>query len=204
MRIDRIETFATSDVAFVRVTTDDGAHGWGQVAPYHAALTAEVLHRQVAPHVLGADALQPEPLGARVLEAEHTFPGSYLNRALAGVDTALWDLRGRLEGRSVCELVGGTPGPVTAYASSMRRDIEPAAEARRLAALQERTGSRRSSSASAGSAGADYYPWQDGLYDPPLTVAGGAVAMPAGPGWGVEINPAWLRSAAHRVSGRPS
>ena len=61
-------------------------------------------------------------------------------RALAGVDTALWDLWGRLEGKSVCTLLGGEPRPFPAYGSSMRRDITPAHEAARLAALRESHG----------------------------------------------------------------
>jgi L-alanine-DL-glutamate epimerase-like enolase superfamily enzyme len=141
-RIARLETFTTEWVGFVRVTTDDGDQGWGQLSPYNADITASVLHRQVAPHVLGQDALAPEALGPRVLEAEHKFPGSYVRRALGGVDTALWDLRGRLEGRPVCELLGGTLRPVDAYASSMRRDITAAEEARRLAHLRDEQGFR--------------------------------------------------------------
>lgn len=45
-----------------------------------------------------------------------------------------------------------------------------------------------------------YYPWQVGIYEPVLTVQDGKVAIPDGPGWGVEINPAWLASAEHQVS----
>lgn len=56
------------------------------------------------------------------------------------MDTALWDLRGRLEGKGVCELLGGRPRPVTAYGSSMRRDIAPADEAERLARLRDERG----------------------------------------------------------------
>jgi L-alanine-DL-glutamate epimerase-like enolase superfamily enzyme len=99
-----------------------------------------VLHRQVAPHALGCDPLDPVAMCTRVLEAEHKFPGSYVRRALAGVDTALWDLRGRLEGRPVCELAGGAPRALAAYASSMRRDIPPDAEADRLARLRDAHG----------------------------------------------------------------
>ena len=35
-------------------------------------------------------------------------------------------------------------------------------------------------------------PWQDGLFEPALVARDGKVAVPDGPGWGVEINPAWL------------
>ena len=86
MRIDRVDTYGNEWVAFVRVRTDDGAEGWGQVAPYNADVTAEVLHRQVAPHALGMDPFDSEAVATRVLDAEHKFPGSYLCRALAGVE----------------------------------------------------------------------------------------------------------------------
>jgi L-alanine-DL-glutamate epimerase-like enolase superfamily enzyme len=52
----------------------------------------------------------------------------------------LWDLRGKVEGKSVCSLLGGTPRPLSVYASSMRRDITPAEEAERLATLREEHG----------------------------------------------------------------
>jgi L-alanine-DL-glutamate epimerase-like enolase superfamily enzyme len=136
MRIARIETIGNEFVAVVRVATDEGVEGWGQVAPYNADSTASVLHRQIAPHALGEDPLDIEGLVGRIPEREHKFPGSYLCRALAGVDTALWDLRGKVEGQSVCELLGGRPRPFPVYASSMRRDITPTEEAERLARLQ--------------------------------------------------------------------
>ncbi|MEM7070088.1 MAG: mandelate racemase/muconate lactonizing enzyme family protein, partial [Pseudomonadota bacterium] len=45
MNISKIETFTDEFVCFVQVTTDDCQQGWGQVAPYHADITAKVLHR---------------------------------------------------------------------------------------------------------------------------------------------------------------
>ncbi len=140
MKIARIETFSTEDVAFVRVTTDDKAEGWGQISPYNADIAATVMHRQVAPHALGQDAADIDALVDLIAEREHKFPGSYLRRAIGGLDTALWDLRGRLEGKSVCELLGGTPRPLRVYASSMRRDITPKDEAARLVALRDAHG----------------------------------------------------------------
>ena len=119
-RIVSIETFCNQFVGLVRVTAGDGAQGWGQVAPYHADLTCQVLHRQVAPHALGHDSEEFAELSTLVPEREHKFPGSYIYRALAGVDTALWDMRGKRQGKSVCELLGGTPRPLKVYASSMR------------------------------------------------------------------------------------
>ncbi|MBV9754129.1 MAG: mandelate racemase/muconate lactonizing enzyme family protein [Hyphomicrobiales bacterium] len=142
MKIKSIESFSTEFVGFVRVTTETGAEGWGQVANYHADISALILHRQVAPWALGADALDIAGLVAMIPEREHKFPGSHLCRALAGLDTALWDLRGKLEGKSVCELLGGKARRIPVYASSMRRDITPEEEATRLLRLRDEFGYR--------------------------------------------------------------
>ena len=82
-RITGVETFFAGGVALVRVRTEGGYQGWGQVAPYHADITALVLHRQVAPHVLGQDDGDLTALGERVMEREHKFPGSHLVRRWA-------------------------------------------------------------------------------------------------------------------------
>ena len=134
MKIKRIETFCNPFVGFVRVTAEGGAQGWGQVSAYHADITAQVLHRQVAPWSIGQSALDIEGLMELVPEREHKFPGSHLYRAMAGLDTALWDLRGKLESKPVYELLGGTARPIRAYASSMRRDITADDEVRRMLA----------------------------------------------------------------------
>ncbi len=140
MKIQSIETFSTEFVGLVRIKTDDGAEGWGQVSTYNADITAQVMHRQVAPYALGRNALHINALVNEIEEIEFKFPGSYLRRALAGLDTALWDLRGKVEGQSVCELLGGTPRPFPVYASSMKRDITPEAEVERLLRLREEHG----------------------------------------------------------------
>ena len=107
MLISSIETFASEYVTLVRVRTDDGDEGWGQVSPYNADLTAEVVHRQVARHVIGMDASDIDAVTSIVLDREHKFQGTYLYRALCGVDTALWDIRGKRVGQSGQRLLGG-------------------------------------------------------------------------------------------------
>ena len=42
--------------------------------------------------------------------------------------------------------------------------------------------------------------WTEGLYTPALEVRDGKVDIPSGPGWGVEINPAWLEGSEYAVS----
>jgi L-alanine-DL-glutamate epimerase-like enolase superfamily enzyme len=136
LQIRRIETFTTQFIGFVRITAEDGSTGIGQVSTYNSDITSAVLHRQVAPYVLGVEFDDIDALTDRIIEREHKFPGSYMKRALGGLDTAIWDWRGKQAGKPVVSLLGGTPGRLRAYASSMKRDITPAQEAERMKRLQ--------------------------------------------------------------------
>jgi L-alanine-DL-glutamate epimerase-like enolase superfamily enzyme len=140
MKIKKLETFTNEYVGFVRATADTGDQGWGQVSTYQADITCEIFHRQVARHALGTDALNFADTLAIINEREHKFPGSYLRRATTGLDTALWDLRGKVEGKPVVSLIGGKPGKLRTYASSMKRDITPEDEARRFLKLRDEKG----------------------------------------------------------------
>ena len=140
MKITKLETFGNEFVTFTRVTSETGAQGWGQLSTYNADITTQVFHRQVARHALGTEVDMMEDTLNLISEREHKFPGSYLRRAQTGLDTAIWDLRGKLAGKPVVELLGGTPGPLRAYASSMKRDITPEDEAARFLKLRDAHG----------------------------------------------------------------
>ena len=139
-RIVKIESFCNEFVGFVRLTNEDGAQGWGQVSTYNSDITCQILHRQVAPWTLGEKTEDLDDLLDLVTEREHKFPGSYLRRAMAGFDTAIWDLKGKLNNKPVVNLLGGEVGPLRAYASSMKRDITPKDEAYRLCKLRDEFG----------------------------------------------------------------
>ncbi|HEU5023390.1 MAG TPA: mandelate racemase/muconate lactonizing enzyme family protein [Spirillospora sp.] len=136
MKIESIETLLLGEIAAVRVRTDDGVEGIGQTAPYGAGITAKVLHELVAPFFLDRDPWDIEVLVARTLRAQYKFPGTFVHRALCGVDTAIWDLLGKVTGQPVHKLIGGAfRTSVPMYASSMRRDISPEDEGERLQRL---------------------------------------------------------------------
>ncbi|WP_343563459.1 mandelate racemase/muconate lactonizing enzyme family protein [Kiloniella sp. b19] len=139
-RITKLESFCNEFVGFIRLTAEDGSTGWGQLSTYNADITAQVFHRQIAPWALGRDTDDLEKLVREIPEREHKYPGSYLRRALSGLDTAIWDWRGKQAEKPVAELLGGTAGLLRAYASSMRRDITPEEEAKRFKALKDRYG----------------------------------------------------------------
>ena len=139
-KITKIESFCNEYIGFVRLTNEDGAQGWGQVSTYNSDITCQILHRQVAPWTLGEKTEDLDDLLDLVTEREHKFPGSYLRRAMGGFDTAIWDMKGKVVGQPVVKLLGGDPGSLRAYASSMKRDITPKDEANRLCKLRDEFG----------------------------------------------------------------
>ena len=139
-KITKIESFCNEYIGFVRLTNEDGAQGWGQVSTYNSDITCQILHRQVAPWTLGQKTEDLDDLLDLVTEREHKFPGSYLRRAMGGFDTAIWDMKGKVTGQPVVKLLGGNPGSLRAYASSMKRDITPKDEAYRLCKLRDKVG----------------------------------------------------------------
>lgn len=142
LSIAKVESWTQGAYGIVRVTTNDGRQGYGQLSSFEPDISAMVLHRQVVPHVLGKDPAHIDALVDRVIDANMKFPWSYVCRALAGVDTAIWDLYGKIKGKSVCELVGGSTNPFPVYGSSMRRDISPEDEAARMVKLRDQFGFR--------------------------------------------------------------
>lgn len=143
MQLTSIETFVQGQrLGMVRVTVEDGSTGWGQMAPSNADITALVLHRQLAPIALGWGVDDLDGLSDAIIEGTYKFPGTYVCRALAGLDTAIWDLRGRQRGQSVCALLGGLPRLFPVYGSSTSRKITPADEAARMVRLRDDVGYR--------------------------------------------------------------
>ncbi len=140
MKIKKLETYTKPYVSFVKTTLEDGSQGFGQMSTYHADITAQIFHKQVAPWVLDKLCTDFNDIENLVLEKEHKFPGSYLLRAIAGLDTSLWDLKGKKENKPVTELIGGNAGKLKVYGSSMKRDISAIDEADRFKKLFQEKG----------------------------------------------------------------
>jgi len=141
-KIISIETFAGHG-CIVRVRTDDGLEGIGQTAHSESSITASVLHGLVARNYLGRDPFDIATLADECARAEYKYLGSFLFRALAGVDTALWDLVGKARAQPVYQLLGGKARPsVPVYGSAMRRDTTPEEETERMVAAVSEHGFR--------------------------------------------------------------
>ena len=98
---------STMDCLLVRVTASNGLIGWGEAFWGGWQATQAALEHWIAPLSVG-QRVTDAALTARIERALHNFgrSGPYVF-ALAGLDIALWDLRGKLAGVPVHQLLGG-------------------------------------------------------------------------------------------------
>ncbi|WP_309630331.1 mandelate racemase/muconate lactonizing enzyme family protein [Brevundimonas sp.] len=109
----------------LRVTTHDGAVGWGEtyglIAP---RVIAELIREVIAPGVIDRDPHDVEVLWEDLYDLMRVrgYIGGYYLDAIAALDIALWDLRGRMTGLPLHKLLGGARRDrVPAYASGLPR-----------------------------------------------------------------------------------
>ena len=104
-------------VSVLRISTDDGVQGIAIAPrPGSAGIVTELVERVLREELLGADPLQREWLWHRMWELDRVleFPINILGL----VDTALWDLAGRLYNTPTWEVLGGYRREIKAYAST--------------------------------------------------------------------------------------
>jgi galactonate dehydratase len=92
---------------FVKIVTDRGLHGWGEATLEGHEDTVATCVRHLGQALIGQDPLAIEHHWQRIFRHGFWRGGVVLNSALAGIDQALWDLRGKAWGVPVYRLLGG-------------------------------------------------------------------------------------------------
>ena len=112
------------DAVYIRVDTDEGITGWGEAFGFAACRIALAAARLVvAPLAIGRD---PSDIPALMTDLDRRLRGMALNGpvrfALSGLDIALWDIAGKVAGKPIHRLLGGTGATtrIPAYASLLR------------------------------------------------------------------------------------
>lgn len=108
LKIERIETFVVKGACFVKITASNGAVGWGEADADNAPLMAAFIHNGLKEKAIGQNPWDSEKIWDSMFFANHDQgPGGALANAIAGIDIAMWDLKGRLLGLPVYQLLGG-------------------------------------------------------------------------------------------------
>jgi len=114
---------ASRDIVTLTLSTDDGIEGIGLTyyggfygGPVIASLTSMV--EQLAAIVIGMDPLRIEAVTGKLRTLNGNLgPGGVFAHALAAIDIALWDIKGKATNLSLAKLVGGHRDRVVTYAS---------------------------------------------------------------------------------------
>ena len=92
---------------FVEIITDDGLSGWGEaVLEGHTDTVLECVH-EMTEYLIGKDPGLIEDIWTTLYRAGFYRGGGVLMSAIAGIDQALWDIKGKHFNAPVNELIGG-------------------------------------------------------------------------------------------------
>jgi L-alanine-DL-glutamate epimerase-like enolase superfamily enzyme len=119
MQIERVEAFHVEwkrnptnwihRSPWVRIWADNGLYGLGEISPMgQGNASLEMIAHSFTPHLLGKNPLDSSVLYHQLFHhhIKQGLEGAFAG-ALAGVDIALWDLKGKILGQPIYQLLGG-------------------------------------------------------------------------------------------------
>lgn len=124
-----VETWYHRNGMFLLVETDEGVTGIGEIwcnCPQWSHYEKEItVHQGLKPYVIGLNPLDIDGTFAAVetkMKRLGSQWGAYgvMHHVLSGFDVALWDIKGKVTGKPICELLGSKADkPITVYCSGL-------------------------------------------------------------------------------------
>lgn len=109
MKIINVELFEVPPRwMFLKITTESGVSGWGEPVLEGRGATVRSAVEELKPYILGADARKIEDIWQVLYRGGFYRGGPILMSAIAGIDQALWDIKGKALGVPIHELLGGS------------------------------------------------------------------------------------------------
>ncbi|MEN2506238.1 galactonate dehydratase [Stutzerimonas stutzeri] len=108
MKITRLTTLVVPPRwLFLKIETDEGITGWGEPVVEGRAHSVAAAVEELADYLVGRDPRNVEDLWTVMYRGGFYRGGPILMSAIAGIDQALWDIKGKALGVSVSDLLGG-------------------------------------------------------------------------------------------------
>lgn len=108
MKIKKLELFKVPPRwLFLKISTDEGISGWGEPVVEGRADTVEAAVNEMKEYLVGKNPMQIEDIWQTLYRGGFYRGGPVLMSAIAGVDQALWDIKGKYLDQPVYELLGG-------------------------------------------------------------------------------------------------
>ncbi|MDU1269115.1 MAG: galactonate dehydratase, partial [Escherichia coli] len=92
---------------FLKIETDEGVVGWGEPVIEGRARTVEAAVHELGDYLIGQDPSRINDLWQVMYRAGFYRGGPILMSAIAGIDQALWDIKGKVLNAPVWQLMGG-------------------------------------------------------------------------------------------------
>ncbi|SFS74192.1 galactonate dehydratase [Paenibacillus sp. BC26] len=92
---------------FLKIETDDGLYGWGEPIVEGRASTVAVAVKELMDVLIGKDPLRIEDHWNMMYRSGFYRGGPVLMSAIAGIDQALWDIKGKYFNAPIYQLLGG-------------------------------------------------------------------------------------------------
>ena len=141
MKISSIEYVVLEELhPFVFIHTDEGITGIGECFRRQPLVTKTVVEELLTPALLGKDPVDTEARFRDMATAGQALEiGGAIWIGIAGLDIAMWDLKGKILNLPIYKLLGGkVRESVPVYASSMARNLTPLQEANRALSFVEK------------------------------------------------------------------
>jgi galactonate dehydratase len=108
MKITKLTTYSVPPRwLFLKIETDDGIVGWGEPIIEGRAATVAAAVEELSDHVIGKDPRNIEDIWTVLYRGGFYRGGPILMSAIAGIDQALWDIKGKALDVPIHELLGG-------------------------------------------------------------------------------------------------
>ncbi len=111
IRVTEVNTFIIGGTwrnwVVVKIKTDAGINGVGEATLEGKAKTVEAAVGELARYLIGKDVSNIEKHFQEMYRRAYYAGGAVLNSAISGVETALWDIKGKALGVPIYDLIGG-------------------------------------------------------------------------------------------------
>ena len=108
MKITKVNTYHVRPRwGFVEIETDAGITGWGEAVLEGHCDAVLACVQEMSTYLIGNDPNRIEDISATLYRAGFYRGGGVLMSAIAGIDQALWDIKGKFYGAPAYELMGG-------------------------------------------------------------------------------------------------
>lgn len=108
MKITSLECFIVPPRwLFLKIETDEGIVGWGEPIVEGKAYTVKAAVEELGEYLIGKDPMRIEDHWQALYRSSFYRGGPVLMSAIAGIDQALWDIKGKYFNTPIYQLLGG-------------------------------------------------------------------------------------------------